>query len=402
MTRPPLHVLVVDDSVHDAEAVVEELGRDRARIEHERVASEAEFRAALARSHWDIVISDWTTAELNGLAALHMLQQLGLHTPFFIVSGSVGEDLAVEAMRAGARDFFRKDALGRLRAAVERELTEQREHEAAEAAVRGSERRLRRAEARFRAMIEKNADLISLMAADGTCVYVSPAIERVLGRKCDAHLGTNGFDVVHREDRERMAQVMAEMIADPGRPVTTEFRACHTDGSYRWLEATARNLLGDPEVAAIVGNFRDITDRKQAEATLRKTEEQLCQAQKMEAIGNLAGGVAHDFNNLLSVILSYSRLLAEDMTASDPRRADLEEIEKAGQRAVGLTGQLLAFGRKQILQPRILSLNDVIAGMEPMLKRLIGEDVELSVLPSAELGNSRVDAGQIEQIVMNL
>jgi CheY-like chemotaxis protein len=112
--------------------------------------------------------------------------------------------------------------------------------------------------------------------------------------------------------------------------------------------------------------------------------------------------VAHDFNNLLSVILSYSHMLAEDMTPSDPRRTDLEEIEAAGKRAVELTRQLLAFGRQQILQPRVLNLNDILTGMTRMLSRLIGADVEVTILPGSGLGMVKVDPGQIEQIVMNL
>ncbi|MBS1124966.1 MAG: domain S-box protein, partial [Deltaproteobacteria bacterium] len=157
--------------------------------------------------------------------------------------------------------------------------------------------------------------------------------------------------------------------------------------------------LDHPHCISIVA---DISERKRSEAALRRIEEQLRQAQKMEAIGNLAGGVAHDFNNLLSVILSYSSMLAEDMTPSDPRRADLEEIEAAGIRAVDLTRQLLAFSRKQILQPRIVNLNDILAGMERMLRRLLGEDVELTVLFAAGLGKVKVDPGQIEQVAMNL
>jgi two-component system cell cycle sensor histidine kinase/response regulator CckA len=147
---------------------------------------------------------------------------------------------------------------------------------------------------------------------------------------------------------------------------------------------------------------RDLTERKKAEAALRRTEEQLQRAQKMEAIGNLAGGVAHDFNNLLSVILSYSTMLAADMTPSDPRRVDLEEIEAAGKRAVDLTRQLLAFSRQQILQPRIVNLSDIVTGMERMLRRLIGADVELTVLLAPTVGKVKVDPGQVEQILMNL
>lgn len=137
-------------------------------------------------------------------------------------------------------------------------------------------------------------------------------------------------------------------------------------------------------------------------AALGRTKEQLRQAQKMEAVGNLAGGLAHDFNNLLSVILSYSDLLAADMSPSDPRRADLEEIGKAGRRAVDLIRQLLAFSRQQILQPRIVNLNDIVVGMDRLLQRLVGEDVEFMTLTAPGLRRVKVDPGQVEQIIMNL
>lgn len=160
------------------------------------------------------------------------------------------------------------------------------------------------------------------------------------------------------------------------------------------LDATG-NVVGMSRIA------RDLTERRKAEAVLQQTEEQLRQAQKMEAIGRLAGGVAHDFNNLLSVVLTYSRLTLDTLAPGDPIREDLLEIAAAGERAALLTRQLLAFSRKQILQPQLVDLDQIVRGMERMLGRLLGEDVELS-LHSNPVGTAYVDPGQIEQILMNL
>jgi signal transduction histidine kinase/ActR/RegA family two-component response regulator len=135
---------------------------------------------------------------------------------------------------------------------------------------------------------------------------------------------------------------------------------------------------------------------------LQKAEVQLRQAQKMEAVGRLAGGVAHDFNNILSVILSYAQMIRDDLKPDEPVRADVEEIRRAGLRATELTRQLLAFSRQQVLEPKVLDLNQSIAGIEKMLRRLLGADVELTMLPASELWNVKVDPGQIEQILMNL
>jgi PAS domain S-box-containing protein len=146
----------------------------------------------------------------------------------------------------------------------------------------------------------------------------------------------------------------------------------------------------------------EIAERFRAEETLQRTEEQLRQAQKMEAIGRLAGGIAHDFNNVLSVVLSYCDLMLDDVPEDSSLRRDLEEVRRAGERAATLTRQLLAFSRQQVLQPRVLDLNEVVAGMSRMLERLLGEDVELELRCAPGLGKVRVDAAQIEQVVMNL
>jgi len=150
---------------------------------------------------------------------------------------------------------------------------------------------------------------------------------------------------------------------------------------------------GTPLAYATVG--RAIGERQRLQAELR-------QAQKMEAVGQLAGGVAHDFNNLLSIILSYSVLVAQTMAPDDPARADVDEIRLAGERGAALTRQLLAFSRQQVLQPQILNLNEIVGGMEKLLRRLIGEDVELLVHMTPGLDDVRVDPGQIEQVIMNL
>jgi two-component system, cell cycle sensor histidine kinase and response regulator CckA len=144
------------------------------------------------------------------------------------------------------------------------------------------------------------------------------------------------------------------------------------------------------------------TERRRAEESLRETTEQLRQSQKMEAVGRLAGGIAHDFNNLLSVILGYGRLMLEDLKAQDPMRTEVDEIVRAGSRAASLTRQLLAFSRQQVLQPKVLDLNDTLGGMSRMLGRMIGETIVLTFQPGAALGRVFADPGQIEQIIMNL
>ena len=147
---------------------------------------------------------------------------------------------------------------------------------------------------------------------------------------------------------------------------------------------------------------RDLAAREAAESERRHLEDDLRQSQKLEAVGKLAGGVAHDFNNLLTAILGYSSLLLDDLPAGLPIRRDIEQIQHAGKSAAALTQQLLAFSRRQILQPRILDLNDVVRGIEPLLKRLIGEDVDLNVRLSPSLAHVSADPGQIEQIIVNL
>jgi signal transduction histidine kinase len=275
----PLRVLLVEDSPTDAKLVLQELKKLGRTIEFERVECAETMRAALATRSWDIVISDWSMPKFSAGGAIAVLREQHVDLPVIIVSGTIGEESAVEAIRTGARDYVLKDKLGRLTPAVEREL---------------------------------------------------------------------------REIRERAARLLAESAL------------------------------------------------RESEARLRASEEQLRQAQKMEAVGRLAGGVAHDFNNLLSVILSYSELMLGELKPNDPMRADVEEVCKAGRRAAELTHQLLLFSRHQITEPQIVDLNDVLESMTKMLQRVLGEDVDFVARPGRDLWKVRVDVSHIEQVIMNL
>jgi two-component system, cell cycle sensor histidine kinase and response regulator CckA len=272
MPGRPLRVLIVEDSESDAALIARELRKGGFDTVSERVETAEAMTAALDGGTWDVIVSDYTMPRFSAPAAYVLLKDKGIDLPFIIVSGTVGEETAVAAMRLGVQDYLVKGKLARL----------------------------------------------------------VPAIERELG-----------------ESGERNA-------------------------------------------------------RRRAEDSLKKTERQLLHAQKLDAVGRLASGVAHDFNNLLSVVLSYSGLLLGDLKADDPMRADLEEIRKAGLRATELTRQLLAFSRHHAMQPRVVDLDQILAGMERMIMRLLGADVEVTMLTSPRLGKIVADPGQLEQVVTNL
>jgi len=261
----PLRVLLVEDNEDDAAFVILALEQGGYDVTSVRVQTPEAMAEALRTQTWDVIISDFHMPRFSAPAALALRRELGVETPFIIVSGTVGEDEAVETMKAGAIDFVTKGKFARL----------------------------------------------------------APAVARGL-----------------REVEERQAR--------------------------------------------------------------RKAEAQLQQAQKMEAVGLLAGGVAHDFNNLLAIITGYCGLLLRDLGARDSQRLRVEQVLKAAERGAALTRQLLAFGRKQVLQPRVFDLNAVVVDTERMLRRLIEESIQVTTVTASRLGRVKADPGQIGQVIMNL
>ena len=248
---------------------------------------------------------------------------------------------------------------------------------------------LRRQEANFRVLFEQASDGIFVCDAGLRFVDVNSAACELTGFPKDELLALGVPDLVLAEDIARLSGEVARLSS--GEVVMSEWGLRRKDGQARIVEVRARQL-SDGRLQALA---RDITDRTEMQA-------RLLQAQKMESIGRLAGGIAHDFNNLLTVISGTAELALTTATADNPLYGDLEQIQLAAARGAALTGQLLTMSRQQILRPEVLQVNDVVIGMEAMLRRLIGEDIALVMTPAGDLGNVRTDRAQLEQIVLNL
>jgi len=247
----------------------------------------------------------------------------------------------------------------------------------------------------FRLISENAADMIAVVDGSGNRLYNSPSYQRLLGYSPEELKRTTGFEQIHPDDRRKVIEAAAEAKrSGVGRSV--EYRIRHKDGRWMSLESTAsvvRSSSGDVEKLVIVN--RDITERKDL-------EKQLLLSHKLEAIGRLSGGVAHDFNNLLGVILGYCEELQKHIPSDDPYREAVDEIQNAGKRAASLTQQLLAFSRKQVLEPQVLDLNTIVDEAGKMLERLIGEDISLEIVPAGQIGTVKADRSQIERVILNL
>ncbi len=392
-----------------------------------------------------------------------------------------------------------------------------------------AEEALRAQQRRSQALLENSFEVVAFLDAEGVIRYATPASGRALGYTADELTGQDALALLHPEDRADARELFGRLLRDPAEVVTSIPRVRHKDGTYRRMDARGTNRLGEPDVEAVVFNFRDVTgykpvegqaehtDLRRAEEQLRRLsraveqspcaviitdctgaieyvnpkftevtgyaaeevlgrnprilksgrhppsfyqelwgtitagkewrgefcsrrkdgrlywetasispirdaggaiasfvavkeditekkqlEEQLRQAVKMEAVGRLAGGVAHDFNNLLCIINGYSELLLRGLPPNDPTRGLLQEIRRAGERSASLTRQLLTLSRKQVVVPRVLDVNAVVLDIRKMLRRLIGEDVELRTDLDPSPGNVRADAGQLEQVLLNL
>ncbi|QEL20594.1 hybrid sensor histidine kinase/response regulator [Limnoglobus roseus] len=511
MTALSIRVLHLEDDPADAQLVAHELARAGFTATGTVVVDEAGFTAALA-DRPDVILCDWNLPGFDAERAMQIVARECPEVPTLVVSGSIGEEAAAQAIRAGAADYVLKDRLGRLGQAVKYALA----HRDLIAAERRAREELAASEKRYRALAEGIPQLVWTADAAGGITYVNRQALEFSGRTPYELMGDGWARAVHPDDADCVLGLWGDVVRS-GEPRDFEVRLCRADGVYRWhvsrqvavrdasggvvqwigtctdihdrrtagersardaqilagvrdavvvtdlngiityWNAGAEELFGwaaaevisqpydellppaareaarrfaaeqaaggewqgeyecprkdgtrvwidarvrrfdrpDGSPAGILGVSHDVTPR-------RRLEEQFRQAQKMEAVGRLAGGVAHDFNNLLTVINGYAELMLPGTPVNHPHRVGLAAVRDAGERAAALTSQLLAFSRKAIVAPRVLDLNEVVAQTESLLRRLIGEDVKLAAVLDPAGCRIMADPSQLDQVIMNL
>ena len=265
-----------------------------------------------------------------------------------------------------------------------------------------SPRRPKKASQLATALIEHSSDAITLVDEAGTVLYANPATAVMLGIAIAEIAGSNVFRWVHEDDVATFKANFAKGLAQPGVPVQNIFRLRHKDGTWRHIESVGVNRFDEPGIRGMIINYRDVTESERAEKTLRALEDQLRQAQKMEAIGRLAGGVAHDFNNVLTAILGSADLLSLRLKPDDPRWTEADAIKRAADRGASLTKRLLSLSRPQRTATTIVDLVSVVGNMEPLLRRLVLEKIAIGVTASHVPIHVRADESALSQIVLNL
>jgi two-component system, cell cycle sensor histidine kinase and response regulator CckA len=518
----PLRVLMIEDNDADADLIVHAMKRADPGARIDVASTRKQFTELLAGREYDLVLADYRLPDWTGMDALRELRRLGFDIPLILVSGTLGDEGAVECVKAGAADYVLKEGnLARLPVAARRAVEEKRardESRRGRQLIEEAQRDARDHEERFLQLAENIDEVFFIQNQRYTeTLYINPAYEKIWGRSCQSLYDNprSFLEPVPADDRKRLLEYMGR-IQRGEQPGKLEYRLIQPNGNVRWVlehAAPIRNELG--EVVRIGGVVLDITESRGAQMALeesserfqklaqasfdamhiaqdgilqevnpgflkmfgyereeevigrpvaefaapesraevehrlannidgtyevvgqrkdgkkillevtgrshtiggrlaritalrdmterRALEDQFRQAQKMEAVGRLAGGVAHDFNNLLTVILSYTDMLIEGVSPKDPRAEDLDQIRKAALAAGSLTRQLLAFSRQQVIAPRLIDLNDVVASTKKMLGRLIGEDIEVETTLASGSLTLMIDPGQLEQVIMNL
>ncbi len=383
----PIHILILEDRSADAELMLREIKRVGIEFTFKRVWLEIDFLDELRQNPPDLILADYALPSYNGLSALKLAAKERPDTPYILVSGGLGEEIAIEALHHGVTDYVLKQRLARLGPAVTRALRERE---------RADERKLAHEEMRkLLFAVEQSPVSILITDAEGNIEYVNPKFTEHTGYSAAEVLGQNPRLFKSGKQPKEFYNHLWQTI-NAGKVWRGVFQNQKKDGSLLCERTTISPVMDEVgRITRYIAIREDITERL-------KLEDQLRQSQKMEVIGHLAAGVAHDFNNLLTIIQFETSLLTQNASLDAESREGVSLIEQAAERAANLTRQLLAFSRKQEKETRPINLAELVADMTRLLKRILGEDIALISRADPQLPLLLADQGMIEQVIMNL
>jgi two-component system cell cycle sensor histidine kinase/response regulator CckA len=386
-----LRVLLLEDTPRDADLSIRKLSEAGLHFRADISRNSTEFRAYLEKQSYDLILGDYRLPDWNGLEAVRWLRSSGILTPFLLVTGTLGDELAIECIKAGADDYVLKENLDHLPVAVQRALAEQQLRLERDWA----EKELRESENQYRLLFHSNPHPMWVFDTETLrFLAVNNAAVHHYGYSVSEFLSMTVRDIRPPEEVPRLLQRIKDGTFGSVAHHHEVWKHRTKDGSIIDVEISSEPIVFRAVNASLV-LAHDVTEH-------RKLEQQFRYAQKMEAIGRLAGGVAHDFNNLLMVIGSHVQLLREHLREPDRVDRYTKHIHDAIERAALLTKQLLAFGRKQIQDLRVLDLNSIVPEFCKMLPGLLGADIEVVVRPCPRQCLVYSDKAQIEQVIMNL
>jgi len=400
MKGKPLRLIIVEDNSDDAELSVRRLEEEGFIVDWRLVDTKETLRAALADPP-DLILADYSLPSFTAFDSIEIHHEMAPHIPLLVISGTIGEEAAVECIRAGATDYVLKDKIFRLGSVVKRALEEA---ESARVRLR-TEKDLQKSRSRYRRLIDTIPHGILEFDLNGIITFGSRSLCRMMGYREEELIGKPIWDFsVPGSPKKNDIQSTLSRLIEKRPPPTAYYVPLLTKSSDRidarvdwdYQKADERSLV------SFIAVITDITEQKFAEEERQELERQLYHSQKMEAVGQLASGIAHDFNNLLQAIIGYGEMMNIDLPPGSSSRESLTEIRRAADRAATLIRQLLLFSRSERFESKILDMNRIVVDLLKMLRRILGERVELITRFDADLKPIMGDPGQIEQLLVNI